>query len=422
MPPTVGFDTGYNPPPPQPRKRRKIIIFACLIVLLLVATFFVWHHGKDDQKATPQAMPQTQQVTDQASSEPTKKSSQPAKHNSKKTSKNKGSGSTEKTSSSATTDKSTSGSTSGDSANSDGGSSNSGGGDTGGGDSGGGDSTGGGGTSYTTLHYTANIGSDQAFAASLGFNMFDIAGSQSNPSGLNSRVNALPTGVKALVWVGNLDNAPKGGTCPAPGFSYSQFTAQVDALKNNPRVFGYYLADEPHPSVCPNAASDIKARADYIHSHAPGQKAFIVVLDGYNLCDGNYGCEYAALNPSKTHVDYIGLDPYPCHYDSSLNPVPCDTSEITDRVNSAIANGIPKSAIVPTFQTFGQAGRTDGGSIYYRLPTTSELTDMINLWHSLVPHPAFDYAYSFGTQGTSPQAIVNHPEIQTIVKNHNNST
>jgi hypothetical protein len=275
----------------------------------------------------------------------------------------------------------------------------------------------------TTLHYTANIGSDQATAASLGFNLFDMAGSTSNPADLNNRINALPSGVKVLVWVGNLDNAP-ASPCPAPGFTYSQFTAQVDALKNNPRVFGYYLSDEPHPSICPNAASDIQARADYIRSNAPGQVSFIVVLDGTNMCGGSLGCEYAALNPSHTHVDYIGLDPYPCHYaGDGVTAVACDNTQITDRFNSAVANGVPASAIIPTFQTFGQAGRTDGKQVYYRMPSASELTSMINIWNGLLPHPAFDYAYEFGIQCSSscpaPQGIINHPEIQAVVSDHN---
>lgn len=270
-----------------------------------------------------------------------------------------------------------------------------------------------------TLHYTANIGTAQTAAASLGFNLFD--------TGTNKQsIDALPAGVRAMVWVGNLDNAPIGSACPAPALTFAQFQAVVDNLKNDPKVFGYYLSDEPHPAVCPNAASDIMARADYIRANAPGQKSFIVVLDGSNVCSGNLGCEYEALKPANTHVDYIGLDPYPCHYASDgVTAVPCDISAITSKAQLAISKGIPVSAIVPTFQTFGQAGRSDGKSVYYRLPTTTELTDMLNAWHDLVPNPVFDYSYSYGVQCSSsscpaPQAIENEPSIQTIIKAHNN--
>jgi hypothetical protein len=269
------------------------------------------------------------------------------------------------------------------------------------------------------MHYTANIGSDQSQAASLGFNLFDIGPTKAS-------IDALPDGVRAIVWVGNLGNAPVGSSCPAPALTLAEFQAVVDNLKNDPKVFAYYLSDEPHPLVCPDAANDIKIRADYIRANAPTQKSFIVVLDGSNVCSGNLGCEYDALKPSNTHVDYIGLDPYPCHYAADgVTAVPCDISSITTKVNLAISKGIPVSAIVPTFQTFGQAGRSDGKTVYYRLPTTTELTDMINAWHDLVPNPVFDYAYSFGVQCSAsscpaPQAIANRTEIQAIVQQHNN--
>jgi hypothetical protein len=107
-----------------------------------------------------------------------------------------------------------------------------------------------------------------------------------------------------------------------------------------------------------------------------------------------------------------------------VTAVPCDISAITSKVQLAISKGIPVSAIVPTFQTFGQTGRTDGKSVYYRLPTSTELNDMLSAWRSLVPNPAFDYAYSYGVQCSTsscpaPQAIANQPYIQTIMKAHN---
>jgi hypothetical protein len=267
-------------------------------------------------------------------------------------------------------------------------------------------------TPAATLHYAVNVGSDVAQAAALGFTMFDVSGSTSNPSGVNQAVNALPAGSMALIWAGSLDTT----SCLA-GFTLAQFQAQVDALKDNPRVFGYYVADEPHPGNCATAASDIKARADYIHANAPGQKAFIVVLDGSNQCGTNLGCEYNALAPANTDVDYVGLDPYPCHYDTSGNPVPCDLSKITQRVSSAESNGVPVADIVPVFQAFGQLGLTQP---YYRMPTADELSSMLSLWATLVPSPPFDYFYTFGAQATSaPQAIINSPSIQPVVAAHN---
>lgn len=208
-----------------------------------------------------------------------------------------------------------------------------------------------------------------------------------------------------MIWVGNL-----GGSSPA-GFTRAQFQAQVDALANNSRVYGYYIADEPHPLLHPSVVSEIAARADYLRAKAPGQKSFIVVIDGSNNCNGTYGCEYSALAPSHSHVDLIGVDVYPCHFGA-----PCDFSKIPARVNAAVKAGIPLAQIAPVYQTFGQEGAT---SPYYRTPTATELRQQLDTWKTVVPNPALDYAYSWGTQGVAPQALVNHPELQTVVKAYN---
>ena len=273
-------------------------------------------------------------------------------------------------------------------------------------------------------HYAFNTQAGMADLIALGFNLFDITGSKTNPASILALVNALPEGTQALVWVGNLGNAPMGQSCPAPGFSDAEFKAVVNILANNPKVFGYNLSDEPHLSVCPEAANAIQARSDYIHAHAPGQKTYITILDGSNMCPEGEGCEYRAFRPEITHVDLFGLDPYPCHFDSAGQPVVCDISKISGRVQSAIANGIPGSAIIPVFQAFGQEGRLDGKSIYYRTPTTREFQDMLDLWKSLVPNPVFDIAYTWGIQCTksscvAPQSLKNHPELQLLIKQHN---
>ncbi len=287
------------------------------------------------------------------------------------------------------------------------------------GSSGGSGGSSGGTTAPATKHYSANTNYNQSLALSLGFTVLDITGSTGNPSNTKAIVDALPSGVQALVWTGNLDNT----NCATPGFTTAQFQALVAALAGDSKVFGYFLSDEPHPGVCPNAAGDIKARADYIHAHDSNQKAFIVVLDGSNQCGGNLGCEYNALQPANSHVDLIGLDPYPCHYDTNGVAVACDNTKINTAVSNAIANGISLSAIVPVFQTFGQLGRTDGSTVYYRTPSSSELTTMLNTWAGLVPKPAMDYAYTFGVQCSAscpaPQALANQSALQAVIKTHN---
>ena len=282
-------------------------------------------------------------------------------------------------------------------------------------------------TATAPLHAAFNTQGDISRLIGLGFNLIDVAGSNTNPAGRLAVINALPEGSQALVWLGNLGNAPKGQNCPLPGFSKAEFQAQVDILANNPKVFGYNLSDEPHPSVCSDVANTLKERSDYIHTHAPGQKVYITIEDGSNMCPAGEGCEYRALRPELTHVDLVGLDPYPCHFDSAGQPVSCDIIVISQRVQLAIANGIPQSAIVPVFEAFGQEGRQDGKSIFYRTPTTKEFQDMLDLWNSLIPNPVFDFTYTWGIQCTNstcpaPQALKNHPELQDLIKKHNLAT
>lgn len=254
--------------------------------------------------------------------------------------------------------------------------------------------------SRPALHYIANTGSALGPVAGLGYNLFDTG---PDPEA----VAALPAGGQALVWLGNLGNGP----CP-PRLSFAEFTAAVDRMAGNAKVFGYFVADEPHPRACPGAVADIRARADYIRAHDPGRRSFIVVLDGTNQCGGTYGCEYAALQPARSHVDLIGLDPYPCN----VSRPTCDYRKIDDAVGRAKGNGIPATAIVPVFQVFGQSC---ADSAYYRLPGAAELRTMLAHWASLAPHPVFDYAYSWGRQGSACPTLADSPQLQAVMRTHN---
>ena len=257
-----------------------------------------------------------------------------------------------------------------------------------------------------TAHFTVNLRGSYTTARSMGFNVFDVSGSTSNPASVKTKLNALPAGSKAMIWVGNL-----GKKSGVQGFTRAQFQAQVNALATDPRVFGYFIADEPHPILFPTVVAEIRARADYLRAKAPAQKSFIVVLDGSKYCNGTLGCEYAALAPSKSHVDVVGVDSYPCHLGA-----PCDFTKIPQRVNAAIKAGIPRGQIAPVYQSFGQEGATNP---YYRTPTAAELQKMLDTWKANLPAPVMDYAYSWGIQTSSPQALINHPELQRVARAHN---
>jgi len=269
-----------------------------------------------------------------------------------------------------------------------------------------------------TKHFAFGTNADQRRALSLGFDVMDVTGSGTDPRRTKAIADALPAGVQALIWVGNLDNTD----CTTPGYTTKQYRALVDALANDPKVYGYYLADEPHPLTCTRAAADIRARADYLHAHSRFQQALIVIQDGSGPCGSKLGCEFEALAPAKTHVDLVGLDPYPCHYAGGIRAEPCDYGLIRERVAAATAHGVPVRAIVPVFQEFGEQGRT-GGAVYYRLPTAGELRTILSTWSSLVPRPSLDAAYTFGVQCSTtcpaPQALANHPELQPVVRSYN---
>jgi hypothetical protein len=136
----------------------------------------------------------------------------------------------------------------------------------------------------TALHYTANgnfVNGVYAPGAD-GFNLADV--------GSVSELNALPPGVKGLVYLGLTNGAD------------ANFQATVSAFKNNPNLYGFYIADEPGGGL----AANLKAESDWIHANVPGAKTFIIEQ---NLSsDTNPDFVY---NPANTDIDLFGLDPYP---------------------------------------------------------------------------------------------------------------
>ena len=217
-------------------------------------------------------------------------------------------------------------------------------------------------TPTTALHFVSNEEGAFATTSGLGFNIHDTGMSAST-------INALPAGTRAMVWASN-------GKCPSA--LSSTFTDFVASQKDNPKVYGYYLVDEPDdPSA--TCVAGIRQMADYIHANAPGQQAFIVLTD--------YPGTYAAYAPANSHADLIGLDPYPCQKDTG-----CRFDTIGQEVDTAMAAGIPRSSIVPVFQTFA-------GEPTWSAPTADDLSRILSEWSEHVPSPVMDYAYSWGCQG-----------------------
>ncbi len=248
-----------------------------------------------------------------------------------------------------------------------------------------------------TRHFApnANFLPDGTFApAAAGFDLADISAPDQLPQ--------LPPGVAALVWVGRCAGAD------AP------FRATLTPFLHDPRVFAFYLMDDPdprplHPGRCKPQA--LREEADWIHASGSKALAFIALM---NLGTRQQPDFSAAYSPAATHLDLYGIDPYPCR--TSL--AACDMAMIDRYVAAAHRAGIADARIVPVFQTFGGGTWRDGEGGYYRLPTAAEETGMLRRWHRLVPAPAFDYAYSWGAQ-RADTALAGAADLQAVLRRHN---
>jgi hypothetical protein len=232
----------------------------------------------------------------------------------------------------------------------------------------------------TALHYAANgnfVNGVYAPGAD-GFNLADV--------GSADELNALPAGVKGLVWLGMTD-----GVTPT-------FIAAVTACIGNPNLYGFYLADEPDGSAI--IAANLKAEADYIKANAPGA---ITYITEQNLSSDTSPTFY--YTPANTDIDLFGLDPYPVNTNV---PNSLDYTIIPAAVAAAQTAGIPLADIVPVYQAFG------GGSYStYILPTAEQEQQILATWASVVPNPSFDYAYSWGVQA-GDTALSNDSTLQAV--------
>ncbi|MEW2358032.1 hypothetical protein [Spirillospora sp. NPDC029432] len=232
----------------------------------------------------------------------------------------------------------------------------------------------------------------------LGYDLVDV---KPDPSS----VEGVPDGMRAMLWVGNF-------TCEPFEYSYADFAAAVRRLARHPKVYGWYLSDEPNPRRCPEIADEIRRRADLIEREAPGQISFISLTDW----------PMRAVTPEKVNVDLVGLDPYPCK-GSARTRSRCDIGAIDRMVRMADAAGIPRRLVVPVFQTFGQ--RCSTGDKQYWLPTEDQMRQILHRWDRLVPNPPMDIAYSWGHQGRwacptlKDAAGGGHPDLQSIMKARN---
>ena len=256
------------------------------------------------------------------------------------------------------------------------------------------------------LHFAANVRGDYAEVASVGFNLADVS--------TQSALRALPEGMKGVYWLGNGYNFRRS-SC-SWRLSDKQVTETVVAIKDHPKFSGiYYISDEPHPALCPDAPQRLAERTALIHSLDPRGKTFVVILNSSSA-----PTEFAQM---KDSADYIGVDPYPCNVNNEQ--AGCNYNALRQRIDQALIAGIPTTRIVPVFQTFGQAC-TSSGEKYYRLPTGAETKTMLAIWDEKVPvgHRPFDMAYSWGKQPASACPTLEmadgrlYPDLRSVYRTH----
>ncbi|WP_245440969.1 hypothetical protein, partial [Mesorhizobium sanjuanii] len=216
------------------------------------------------------------------------------------------------------------------------------------------------------------------------------------------QLNELPEGSKGLIWL----NEGEGVT--------QSFIDKVTPFIGNPKLYGFFLVDEPDPTGKYHTqvdAADLRAESDYIHSNVPGAKTFITLMDMGSAANPDYSNTY---NYANTHIDLFGLDPYPVRTGTST----VDYDMIDRSVAAAVASGIPISQIVPVYQTFGGGNWTTNTGGKYVMPTTDQLQTMMDHWEKLVPNPAFDFAYAWGEQ-EGDTALEHSPTLQAFFREHN---
>ncbi len=246
----------------------------------------------------------------------------------------------------------------------------------------------------TGLHYTSNGNfsrSGKYLPATDGFTLADI------DSSTRKDLDSLPSGVRGLVWLGDC-----GGATAA-------FRSTVDSFAGDPKLFGFYIMDEPTPSTCP--ARNLLAEDNWIHEHVPGAKTFAILENLGRATQPDFAGSYT---PRDSGLDLVGIDPYPVR--SELGSP--GYGDIARYVSGAEAIGWPQSSIVPVYQAFGGPSYSDDANGYWVLPTASQERQLLAEWAAVVPHPRFDYAYSWGSQ-RGDTALSQSPALRTIFAEKN---
>lgn len=263
----------------------------------------------------------------------------------------------------------------------------------------------------TKWHYIANgnLSNGTYVPGLLGFNVADVSSI--------GELNSLPSGVMGLVYTGY-----------SSGGADSNFKSEIAPFIGNPRVFGFYLADEPDITGTWGTYYDpanLKEQSDYLHSEFPNAKTFIVLASqgpfdnpAFIAVNKNTG-QPEGYNYANTHIDLFGIAVYPIQsqFNSQLssNGQQFISNSISSYVEAAVESGIAVASMIPVYQAFGNY---PGGS--WIVPTATQEEQMMEAWAVQTPTPYFDFVYSWGVQ-KGDSAVSNTPSLQVVFQEHNSA-
>ena len=222
---------------------------------------------------------------------------------------------------------------------------------------------------------------DGTVARDYGYNLVDLGP-------YRAAVDALPAGQRALVWIGGYSLAD----C-AFDLSDADVRQALAGLAGDPKVAGYYLADEADDALpaygghCPHVAAQITQRGRLVHALAPGVFTYEVVTE-----PGNFAAFARA-------TDVMGADPYPC-----LRGRSCDWAQIPAYIAALNAAHVPRYWAL--LQAFGYGK--------WRAPTAAELARMVGQWEHSRWQGEQTFAWSY--QGWS---LASHPALLGVLKRLN---
>jgi calcineurin-like phosphoesterase family protein len=222
-------------------------------------------------------------------------------------------------------------------------------------------------------------GSSARLVASYGWNLLDVSS--------RSAADRLPPKTRGLVWFGDYHNS----SCTWE-VSDAELRRDVREMARDPKVFGYFISDEPDPTACPGAPAQHRARTRLIHALSPGKPTVLLV-------DSNSGRATLKQIPEWAGTaDLFALDPYPCYRGK-----PCNFDWIDKVIRAADKAGLSYWGVAQAF-----ADST------WRWPTKAEERHMVSQWAASRQSGYMTFAWRW-----SGHTLAKQPALLGVLKKFN---